>query len=117
MKGFCKLKEIYKVIYNLEAQVQKELGLTINECILLCTLKKKGKSASELAECITQSKSRTSKILSTIEKKGYIEREFDKEDKRKTNFKLTSQGRAKSRELACSNIQIPDIIISEPKTG
>ncbi|MBI9036065.1 MAG: winged helix-turn-helix transcriptional regulator [Bacteroidales bacterium] len=117
MKNFCKLKEIYKVIYNLEAQVQKELGLTINECILLCTLKKLEKSASELAECISQSKSRTSKILSSIEKKGFIERDFDKIDKRKTNFKLTAQGREKSRELACSNIKIPDFIISDPHSG
>jgi len=113
MESFCKLKEIYKVIYNLEAKVQTELGLTINECIMLCTLQERGKSASELSECISQSKSRTSKILSSMEKKGLIERDFDKADKRKTNFKLTAKGLEKSGELACSNIEIPEITISD----
>ncbi|MFA6403297.1 MAG: MarR family transcriptional regulator [Salinivirgaceae bacterium] len=111
MQNFCKLKDLYKLIQEIENSIQEAHGLSGNECMTLCSLSKCCLSAGELSDLLSQSKSRMSKILAGLEKKNLIERSFDKVDKRKTQFILTSKGMEKAKEVENSPVIIPDMEI------
>jgi DNA-binding MarR family transcriptional regulator len=111
MENFCKIKELYKVVQQLEAAVEAAHGLSVSECLTMCNIKNGTHTAGELAENLTQSKSRISKILSGLEKKGLIKREFDQKDKRKTIFEFTDLGLAKAKEVEKSTVDFPEIEI------
>lgn len=111
MENFCKIRELYKVVQQLEASVEQAHGLSVSECLTMCNIKNGASTAGELAENLTQSKSRMSKILSGLERKGLIEREFDKSDKRKTIFKFTDLGKEKAKEVEKSPVDFPEIEI------
>jgi DNA-binding MarR family transcriptional regulator len=108
MHNFCKLRDLYKVIQELENSIQEAHGLSGNECMTICSLSKCCSSAGELSDTLSQSKSRMSKILAGLEQKNLIERNFDKADKRRTQFILTSKGLEKAKEVEQSPIIIPD---------
>jgi MarR family transcriptional regulator, organic hydroperoxide resistance regulator len=108
MQNFCKLKDLYKVIQELEKTIQEAHGLSGNECMAICSLSKCCSSAGELSDTLSLSKSRMSKILAALEQKNFIERNFDQYDKRKTQFVLTVKGLEKANEVENSPISIPD---------
>jgi len=111
MQNFCKLKDIYKIIQDIENSIQEYHGLSGNECMTICSLNKSCSSAGKLSEILSQSKSRMSKILAGLEKKKLIERNFDKTDKRKTQFVLTAKGLEIAKEVENSPVVIPDFEI------
>jgi len=111
MQNFCKLKDLYKIIQELENTIQEAHGLSGNECMTICSLSKCCSSAGELSETISQSKSRMSKILAGLEKKDLIARNIDKVDKRKNQFVLTAKGLEKAKEVENSAVVIPDFEI------
>jgi len=110
MQNFCKLKDLYKIIQELENTIQEAHGLSGNECMTICSISKCCSSAGELSETISQSKSRMSKILAGLEKKDLIARNIDKFDKRKNQFVLTEKGLEKAKEVECSPVFIPDFV-------
>lgn len=111
MENFCKMKELYRIVQQLELAVQQAHGLSVSECLTMCNIKSGTHSASELAENLSQSKSRISKILSGLEKKGFIQRKFDDKDKRKTIFAFTLLGESKAAEVEKSTVDFPDVHI------
>jgi DNA-binding MarR family transcriptional regulator len=111
MHNFCKLRDLYRIIQELENSIEEAHGLSVNECMTLCRINLGYCSSGELCDTLMQSKSRMSKILAGLEKKNFIERSFDKIDKRKIQFVLTSKGIEKSREVENSPVIIPDMEI------
>lgn len=100
MEPICKLKDIYKVLYNFEKDFQKFSGITINEGMVLCCMKDgKNKTANELCEFIGLSNSRVSKVIVAVEEKGYITRQIGEQDKRQMIFSLTTEGKEKIKEM------------------
>jgi DNA-binding MarR family transcriptional regulator len=96
MELICKLKDLYKTFYAYEKQFSEQTGITINEGALLCCLKEgKPRSANELCEYIRLSGSRVSRIINSMESKGFILREMGTTDKRQMIFTLTDSGRQK----------------------
>jgi len=108
MKNFCKLKELYRMIQEMENTIQTAHGLSVNECMAICKINSGCTSATELAEALSQSKSRMSKVLAGLEQKQLISRNFDKIDKRKIVFDLTKKGQEKAFEVESSEVVIPD---------
>ncbi|NDV65303.1 MarR family winged helix-turn-helix transcriptional regulator [Bacteroides sp. 224] len=95
MRNLCTLREIYRVIRDFEEKFQQEHGLSLNEGMLLCGLKSKQCTSSEIAKALGLTNSNTSKVIKSAEDKGYIERSIGKDDKRQMYFSITEAGRIK----------------------
>lgn len=113
MENICRLRRIFSTVYRLERDIKKKFGITANEIMVLCLLNAISLSAGELSREMGISESRMSKIIDSLEKKGYIYREISKEDKRKMLFSITEKGKEKVKEFAESDIEVPDIDIEK----
>lgn len=110
MEPICKLKDIYKALYQFEKQFSEYNGITINEGMILCCLKDgKAKAANELCDFIGLSNSRVSRIINTVETKGYITREMGVIDKRQMIFTLTDLGRQKIKEMQAQDMDFSEL--------
>lgn len=109
MQNFCKLKEIYRLVQELEKSIFEAHNLSANECMALCKLNSGCSTPAGLIELLGQSKPRISKVLSGLEKKEFITRQIDLTDKRKIYFVLTDLGRKKAHEVENTNIVIPEV--------
>ncbi|WP_029903222.1 MarR family winged helix-turn-helix transcriptional regulator [Prevotella sp. 10(H)] len=111
MEQICKLKDMYKALYNFEKEFSEKNGITINEGMLLCCLKNgERKSANELCEFVGLSNSRVSRVINTVEEKGYISREMGSNDKRQMIFTLTESGKKKTEEMQIEKIDFSQLI-------
>ncbi len=116
MEPICKLKDIYKALYNFEKSFVEANGITINEGMLLCCLKDENpRSANELCDFIGLSNSRVSRVINTVETKGYIARKMGTTDKRQMIFTLTELGKEKIKEMQAKNIDFSGLAIQVSK--
>ena len=107
MEEICKIKDLYRTLYIFEREFQAKNDITINEAMLLCSLKEGSpRSAHEICEFIGLSSSRGSRIINTTEQKGFIKRNMGKEDKRQMIFTLTESGRSKLDEMNKKKLEI-----------
>ncbi|MDR2948823.1 MAG: winged helix DNA-binding protein [Bacteroidales bacterium] len=111
MEEICKLKDIYKSLYNFEKEFAEKNGITINEGMVLCCMKDgKPKSANELCGFVGLSNSRVSRIINTVETKGYIIREMGAVDKRQMIFTLTEAGSQKIKEMMKQELNLSELV-------
>ncbi len=107
MEEICKIKDLYRTLYIFEREFQAKNDITINEAMLLCSLKEGSpRSAHEICEFIGLSSSRGSRIINTTEQKGFIKRNMGKEDKRQMIFTLTESGKSKLDEMNKKKLEI-----------
>lgn len=93
MTTFCAIRDIYRMIQEFEQQFQSTYGLGLNEGMLLCTLFKEGAcTAGSLADRLGLTTSNVSKVITSVERKGFILRSIGAEDKRCMTFVLTPEG-------------------------
>lgn len=108
MELLCQIREIYKAISQFENEIIKEHGLSLNEGMLLCTISShKQLLSSAIAEQLGLTCSNASKVIKSVEKKGYILRALGDEDKRQMLFSLTSEGEKKLKEMKTCSCEIP----------
>ncbi|MGI1677213.1 MAG: MarR family transcriptional regulator [Cellvibrionaceae bacterium] len=92
------IRLIQILVYGLEdyfLHVFRDLGLTEKSYHTLCILvasKKRQAYPGELSELVGTSKANMTKILATLEAKGYINREIGKTDGRRSLIKITPRG-------------------------
>lgn len=100
MEAICKIKDIYKALYQFEKTFAELHSITINEAMLLCCLKDGDpKSAGTISEYIGLSNSRVSKVITSVETKGYIQRNISPSDRRQMLFSLTADGASKIHQM------------------
>ena len=108
----CRVRDINHAIAELGRQFSRQFNVSINEAMLLCTLREKGElSSGALAESLGLSASNASKIIASSEKKSLISRIVCKEDKRQMFFSLTSIGKEKIETMRNEQIDIPEILL------
>lgn len=111
MKSICKIKDIYKALYLFEKEFQKVNGITINEALVLCCLKKgTPKPANEICSFIGLSNSRVSRIITSVEEKGFITRELGSNDKRQMIFQVSEKGMEKINEMEKSELSFKEFL-------
>ncbi|MDL2323352.1 MarR family transcriptional regulator [Bacteroidales bacterium OttesenSCG-928-A17] len=111
MELICQIKDIYKALYSFEKEFAKNFNMTINEAMLLCCMKDgKPHSAFEIAEFIGLSNSRVSKIIMSVEERGWIIREIGAEDKRKMIFSLSQEGERIVKTMKKQSIPLDDVL-------
>lgn len=109
----CKIRDVYRAIALLEQSFQQQFGVNINEAMMLCTLNEnRNVTAGALADQLALSHSNTSKVICAVEKKGFISRSFDKNDKRLVRFNITKAGREHIESIIAGEIYIPEILNS-----
>ncbi len=100
MEPICKLKDVYKALYNFEKMFSEKNGITINEGMTLCCLKDgKPHTASEICDFIGLSHSRVSRVINAVESKGLIIRKIGAADKRQMIFTLSEEGKKKVKKM------------------
>lgn|SRR5574344_7636 len=105
----CRIRKVYRAIASFESELQKKLGLNINETVLLCLVSdKENISCGEISETMELSNSNASKVVASLEKNGYIRRKLCKDDKRCMRFKITKKGEELLEKMSCEKLQLPD---------
>ncbi|MDD2583400.1 MAG: winged helix DNA-binding protein [Bacteroidales bacterium] len=99
MKKLCAIRDICRALGVFESDFLKEHDISLNEGMILCSLKESRLSSGEIAKQINLTCSNTSKLIRTIEERGYIERVLGEEDRRQMYFSLTSSGLEKVKKI------------------
>lgn len=107
METICKIKDIYKALYAFEKEFAEANGITINEGMVLCCMKdEQPHVAASLCEFVGLSNSRVSRVINSVESKGFITRQIGSEDRRQMVFTLTDLGRNKIKEMLQKDIDL-----------
>lgn len=92
------LRICVKVTYSLITHIQKNIEatpLTIDKIIALCLIHKgSAVSPSDLCRLIQLHKAQITKIVNDLVDRGFVEREVDKNDRRKLQLTLSIKGKA-----------------------
>ena len=111
MELLCKIRDVYRIIHEFESQFQTQYDLSLNEGMLLCSIDKHMRcSSGEVAEMLGITASNASKIISVVEKKGFIRRVVGKDDKRQMYFSLTSEGKEKLKSVKHNVVNANEIL-------
>lgn len=106
MKCLCKIKSVFKKIQQFDQDLNKNIGVTLNEAMIICSLSDSIKSSGELSSDTGVSVTRTSRVLSALETKQIVKRSVDIIDKRKMMFILTSIGLDKYQQISSLDINL-----------
>ncbi len=110
-KELCRIRQIQRAVNQLENHFEQLHGICFNEGMALCSLSKVTRlSSGELGEALGLTSSNTSKVIRSIEEKGFVERVLGQEDKRQMYFSLTDKGRELIARINCETIEFPDIV-------
>lgn len=113
METLCRIRDLYRAIAEFESRFEKAHHLCLNEGMLLCCLSQKGcRTSGEIAEQLGLTNSNASKVIRSVEDKGYIKRNLGDSDKRQMYFSLTAEGKKMLKEMECCNIEIPELLQS-----
>ena len=111
MELICQIKDVYKALYTFEKEFAERFGMTINEAMLLCCMKDGNeRPANEIAEFIGLSNSRVSKIITSVEEKGWIVRAMGAKDKRKMIFSLSEVGKVIVKTMSGKPISLNGVL-------
>ena len=100
-QNLCKIRDVFRLIMNFEADFQQKYRISLNEGMLLCTLQNSKLSSKEIAKSLGLTLSNSSKVIKSLEGKALIKRELGKTDKRQMYFTLTVKGYEKLISLNC----------------
>mgnify|MGYP000824311643 CR=1 FL=1 len=111
MEKLCRIRELQRAVNRFEAALERSHGICLNEGMALCSLSKAGRlSCGELGEMLGLTPSNTSKVLRSVEGKGYVNRELGTNDKRQIYFSLTEKGRGLLGSINCEEIETPELL-------
>ena len=105
------MRDIYRAIQTFEADFQKVHRVCMNEAMLLCSLSGGKRSAPEIAAINAMSPSQTSKVIRSVEEKGFVKRVLGEQDKRKMYFELTAAGKKCLAGMKCGSVAVPEILL------
>ena len=111
MNTLCRIREVSRAIAEFEQCFEREYRLSMNEGVLLCCLAQHGElSSGEIAEMLRLTCSNTSKVIRSVEGKGFVIRKLGEEDKRQMYFSLTEAGRAGLERLQPCGVALPELL-------
>lgn len=99
METICLMRDIYRAIQTFEADFQKVHRVCMNEAMLLCSLSGGKRSAAEIAAINAMSPSHTSKVIRSVEEKGFCQARTRRAGQAQNVFR-TDGGR---KEMPCGD--------------
>lgn len=110
IESICMMHGVMQAISLMERQLNERFGLTMNEAMFLCCVGKDTLSASTISQTTCLTPSHASKVLRSVEKKGYLRRTLGKTDKRLMNFTLTPKGLGILQSLHEQPLEVPELL-------
>lgn len=112
MKTICAMRDVFRALTDFESSFEKIYRLSLNEAIILCTLKCSTEkiTATDLSKQTDLSPSHTSKMLRILEEKGLIIRSLGSKDRRQMYFQLSPAGRQRVDTLELDKVEIPELL-------
>ncbi len=108
MDKLCKIRDLQRSIIQFEINFEKRFGVSLNEGMALCTLlKNKRLSSGEISELLGLTTSNASKIIKSVENKGYVKRVLGEVDKRQMYFTLTDSGTLFIESIKSEEVDTP----------
>ncbi len=106
----CSVRDIYRAIGEFEQQFFDQFQLSFNEAMALCMLLEGNLSSGELAERLGLSNSNASKVIRSVEQKGFIKRILGDIDRRQMYFGLTAKGKKRIEAIKTAEIRFPSLL-------
>jgi len=110
------LRHAWHKISRMYNQKAKEHGLTMSIGFILLIVDKEGTPSTQLGPRMGMEPTSLSRTLKTMETKGYIYREIDKDDKRKVLIFLTKQGLDLRKEVKKVVVQFNEKLLKSIPT-
>lgn len=107
MKSLCYIREVYQAITDFESYYQQSYKLNLHEITVLGFLYEEKLNSGQLSKELKLSPSNTSKIIRSLESKGFIERIVGEKDRRQMYFRLTSKGIDRVNIVSCNKEDMP----------
>lgn len=104
------MRELFKALSELESRLVELHGVSLNEAMALCCIGGDTLTASVISEHTGLSASHTSKVIRSVEEKGFIVRSLGDKDKRQMRFTLSDKGRECLEALKNNEIEIPELL-------
>ena len=113
MDNLCKIREIQRSVNIFERSLEDNFGISLNEAMTLCSLSKNEKlSSGQVSDMLGLTPSNTSKVIASIERKGFIKRIIGECDKRQMYFTLTDKGTTLLGSISCDKMDITPLLAS-----
>ena len=105
------MRELFKALSELEANLIEQHGVSLNEAMALCCIGGDRLTASAISEHTGLSASHTSKVIRSIEDKELIVRSLGDKDKRQMYFVLSEKGRNCLEDIKRKGVRVPDLLV------
>ena len=104
------MRDLYRSLALLETRLSETYGLSLNEAMVLCSIGEETVMAGVVVERTGLTASHASKMIRSVEEKGYIERIPGDHDKRQMYFTLTDAGNECLAKVKCADIHVPELL-------
>ncbi|RFC55569.1 MarR family winged helix-turn-helix transcriptional regulator [Brumimicrobium aurantiacum] len=111
------LRHAWHKVSRMYNQKAKAHGLTMSIGFILLIVDKDGTPSTQLGPRMGMEPTSLSRTLKTMETRGYIYREVDRDDKRKVLIFLTEQGVALRKEVKANVIQFNEKLLNSIPTN
>ena len=106
----CVMRELMMALSDFENKLMDAHGVSLNEAMVLCSLGGECVTASVVAERTGLRPSHASKVIGTLEERGYLKRELGKQDKRQMYLSLSVSGKECLAQIKIHTFDIPPIL-------
>lgn len=106
----CIMRELFSALSSLENNLTEAHGVSLNEAMILCALGDECITASVIAERTGLRPSHASKVIGTLEARGYLIRELGKQDKRQMYLSLTDVGKGCLEQIKRYEFEVPALL-------
>ncbi len=107
MEKLCRIRDIQRSVIKFERDFMAHYGICLNGAMALYILNQHSElTAGEISSLLQLTPSNTSKVISSIEDREYIERSFCSKDKRQMRFKINTKGKKLLDSIDCKKLGI-----------
>ncbi len=107
MLDLCAIRKIQTAIRRFEETLRSETGLSLNDAMCLCGVRRGVTEPGQLARELELSPSRLTRILDDLERRELVRRTLSDEDRRSLTVSLTEGGLKLIERYSCTDIEIP----------
>lgn len=106
----CSFSKLFDELKTTEQYLKNEYGLTFKESVMLCSIDSGFNEPAKLASQLNLSPSRTSRLISSLEKKELSVRISSIEDKRIIKIQLSKKGKKLIRQIQNNQLPFPSCL-------
>lgn len=112
IKCICVMRDLFAAFSQLEACLEKNYGVTLNEAMVLCSVGNETVAAGTIIARTGMTSSHTSKVIRAVESKGLLLRKLGEHDKRQMYFTLTDKARDCIGRIRENGVEVPALLVS-----